>query len=486
MISDFEDHFRAGETLGLLSESWMRATYPEIAGLGLTDIMVSPNRFHCATSPAFDPVAYTETYADVSGFAQHPFIHFMRHGRDEGREPLPLFDLEALAAGVPFDSRLWIESHDLSLTGAPMALMSFLEGSETLRQHGVLAAPHVGPLRSRAEALGLPLLLHAQSFRRATGLERYDTLVARMMRLLKATNITSVLANSVASFPTVAAGLELGLPVSWIIHEPDPEEMQAMVPQEIWESVLPKLREVDRLTFVSEQSRAAWMGAETVAGVNVVPKAIPKRHAPDRSAGRKAARCGPGDLMVLSVGTFSPRKGQADLVSALEAIAEDEAVSALVIMMVGFVPSPFGEALMDRISTLRNCGIRIIVQPQSKTSEERESVEALFAAADVFVMSSHAEARPLTTSEALAAGTPVISTDAPGIAELVSDGQTGALYPTGNATALAALLMRYLENRALLKYMRRQIVAQEDPGHHGRMVRDLEQSVLPDTHSSNA
>ncbi len=71
-----------------------------------------------------------------------------------------------------------------------------------------------------------------------------------------------------------------------------------------------------------------------------------------------------------------------------------------------------------------------------------DSVVPYFAAADVFVSSSSKEGLPTTHIEAMAAELPIVSTDIPGVREIVEDGTTGYLCPVGEAGKLAATMER--------------------------------------------
>jgi glycosyltransferase involved in cell wall biosynthesis len=67
----------------------------------------------------------------------------------------------------------------------------------------------------------------------------------------------------------------------------------------------------------------------------------------------------------------------------------------------------------------------------------RDDVADLLTALDVFSLTSHNEANPVSILEALATGVPVVATRVGSVAESVADGVTGHLVDPGNAEALA-------------------------------------------------
>ena len=74
----------------------------------------------------------------------------------------------------------------------------------------------------------------------------------------------------------------------------------------------------------------------------------------------------------------------------------------------------------------------------------REALAGLIQDARAIVLPSEVpENAPLSVLEAYAAGRPVIGAANAGIPELIRENETGALFPTGNVTALAALLTRF-------------------------------------------
>jgi glycosyltransferase involved in cell wall biosynthesis len=87
-------------------------------------------------------------------------------------------------------------------------------------------------------------------------------------------------------------------------------------------------------------------------------------------------------------------------------------------------------------------------------AQSRESVLELLSAADAALLSSSWENFPHVVVEALAVGTPVISTDVGGVAEVIEDGRNGLLVPAQDAAALAAAIRRYFADAELRSRLR--------------------------------
>lgn len=70
---------------------------------------------------------------------------------------------------------------------------------------------------------------------------------------------------------------------------------------------------------------------------------------------------------------------------------------------------------------------------------------------DVFVNASWIDDSPVSISEALAAGLPVVSTDPGGLPWLVQHGRTGLLSPVGDADALSQSIAALARDRAVVE-----------------------------------
>jgi glycosyltransferase involved in cell wall biosynthesis len=80
----------------------------------------------------------------------------------------------------------------------------------------------------------------------------------------------------------------------------------------------------------------------------------------------------------------------------------------------------------------------------------RETIQSLYAAADVLAMPSRWEGLPIVALEAMRAGLPVVATRVGGIPEAVEDGVTGLLVDADSPSQLARAL-RSLDAATLLR-----------------------------------
>ena len=140
-----------------------------------------------------------------------------------------------------------------------------------------------------------------------------------------------------------------------------------------------------------------------------------------------------GQPVILSAGRLVAQKDFAMLVRAFALLREDIDVR-LVILGKG----PLRAELLELAESL---GVRQHVDLPGFV----RNPYAWITRADVFAMSSAWEGSPNVLVEALACGTPVVSTDCPsGPAEILDGGKIGPLVPVGDSVAMARALARVL------------------------------------------
>jgi glycosyltransferase involved in cell wall biosynthesis len=135
----------------------------------------------------------------------------------------------------------------------------------------------------------------------------------------------------------------------------------------------------------------------------------------------------PGSVAVGFVGIFEPRKGVLDLARAWERVARAVPAAHLVLTGRGRLQRAVREALGDA--------------PRVHWLGYRSDVPRVMRALDVLVLPSLVEGAPNVVLEAMAAGRPVVATAVSGTPELVDDGRTGLLVPSGDPAALAEAII---------------------------------------------
>jgi glycosyltransferase involved in cell wall biosynthesis len=140
-----------------------------------------------------------------------------------------------------------------------------------------------------------------------------------------------------------------------------------------------------------------------------------------------------GRPLVVAIGRLHPQKGYDVLLDAARSWVPRRPPPLVAIAGDG----PLQEELTRRIADERL---------PARLLGRREDVADLLGAADVCVLPSRWEGSPFTAQEALRAGTPLVSTRAGGVPELVGDG--AELVPVGDAGALADAVAMILDDPA--------------------------------------
>lgn len=135
---------------------------------------------------------------------------------------------------------------------------------------------------------------------------------------------------------------------------------------------------------------------------------------------RRQLGLSPGDLVLISVGRLGVEKNLAFMVEAFALMCTLSPEMPLRLVLVGSGPE---EARLREIGAKHGLGDRLILPG----SVPYPAIPSYLAAADLFVMSSVSEVKPLVLLEAMAAGLPVVAVRASGAVDTVTDGREGVL-----------------------------------------------------------
>jgi len=202
------------------------------------------------------------------------------------------------------------------------------------------------------------------------------------------------------------------------------------------------VRRAVQILAVSEHTKRELVGLLGVPAERVVvtPNAVRAHFRPPEPATLAAFRASKGlpERFVLYVGTLEPRKNLTTLLSAYAEIARRHDVP----LLVGGGKGWLYDAVFQRLEEL---GLRERVHFVGYIEEEE--LPLWYAAATVFVFPSIYEGFGMPPLEALACGTPVITSNSSSLPEVVGD--AGLMVAPTDASAFATALDQVLSDAAL-------------------------------------
>jgi glycosyltransferase involved in cell wall biosynthesis len=344
----------------------------------------------------------------------------------------------------PLATVLIVHSSD-ELYGSDRALLHLLRGLDRARFRPLVVLPsdlpYEGALSTLLNELGVPvfhvrLAMMRRRYYTVWGTMRYLSALLpstlALVRLIRHEQVDIVHTNTVAVLPGALAAQLTGRPHLWHVHE---IVTQPTLVSWMFTRLVPALS--TRLVVVSRAVQEWICGADrqALAKAEFVPNGVDlSRFDPEQSSSGVRRELGiPRDAPVVGmVGRIHWWKGQDILLQALGCLRTTHPDIHL-LMVGGTVPGE-EERLQKLQQETRALGLHDVVH----WTGFRRDVPELLAAMDVFVLpSTMPEPFGLSLIEAMAAGKPVVATRHGGPVEIVVEGKTGLLVPTGDAEALA-------------------------------------------------
>ena len=426
------------------------------AQLGKTEEHLDPalhyvlvgERIGIPPSSRFDPAYYGERYPDVAQARYSYLLHYLRHGRAEGRRPRPrAADFPADPARfAPDKESIILVSHEASRTGAPIVALNV--GQRLSKKYNLVTVLlRGGGLVDSFDEISAQLFCLSDSDR--THLE-YKHVVTSVLRKRP---IRYAIANSISGWEFLRSLSEGFVPTVGLIHEfaaymrplgAAPESL-GWITEPVFSTELtadsfrrnqPAL--LQRRVHVLPQGRCQLAVAPTAKELRIERRRL---EAAIRPPGSEDA------LVVLGCGQVHLRKG-VDLFLASAATALRLASGRkLRFVWIGHGYDPEKELsysvyLSEQID-------RSGLSEHLVVLDEVTDLEPAYAMADVFYLASRLDPLPNVTIDAAIRGLPIICFDgATGIAEILQRDATAGVtvVPYLDAEAAARQIIAFAED----------------------------------------
>jgi glycosyltransferase involved in cell wall biosynthesis len=199
----------------------------------------------------------------------------------------------------------------------------------------------------------------------------------------------------------------------------------------------------DRVITVSQSTASTLVGQRGVKQrrIRIVPNGIDLAAVPIESPERSR------DYDFVFVGRFVELKQIDHIIEAIGIVVREG--RPIKVALVGD-----GPLLEEMIGRAARAGLQQVIDFPGSVSNK--DVPAWMHRSKVYVHASASEGFPVVMVEALACGTPVVAYGIPGVVDVVENGRTGLLVPSGDVQALADACGKLMEDEPMRQLLGRQ------------------------------
>lgn len=202
------------------------------------------------------------------------------------------------------------------------------------------------------------------------------------------------------------------------------------------------------LSFLAEQVKE--LTNFTPSKIKVIPSGMDLskfQNLPSSIEVRKQLDLNLEKIMIGLIGRLDPFKGQMLLLDAYESLP-DKIKENIEIVFLGDKMNPDIDDFYHRLTERIN---KPVLKNVVTLLPFRKDVELFYAAMDATIMASAAETFGMVTIESMAAGTPVIGSNAGGTTELIGNNERGVLFETMNADSLKQAISDFVDGIEIKK-----------------------------------
>lgn len=318
-------------------------------------------------------------------------------------------------------------SHELDLTGAPIAMLHLTDCLKNLGYLPVIISPHDGALSKELEQKGIPALVYPQI---------YSSEIIRQFAGL----FDVIFANTIVSAPAVTALYGFSQPIIWWVHEAEASYSEAAVaalPDDLPETVhVYAGGAYAKARLLSH--RPSWQVRELLYYVPDFREQLESFALPAGAAGKTVFAC---------VGSMEQRKGQDILVEAIMHMTEAQVHHSYFVFAGRQYYEPNYRSIMELLKRYPD-NVQYI-EGLSMTDLRR-----LYCRMDCLICSSRDDPMPIVVTEAMLMAKLIICSENTGSAAILRANHSGFVYEKDDPELLCRCIQQVLTGGKALEAMR--------------------------------
>lgn len=349
-------------------------------------------------------------------------------------------------------------SHNLNFEGAPLCMLEMAKSiHKTKKIKFTVISLQDGALRCEYEASGIAVeILKDFNLLQAESEDDYNKRIAIIKQAIDKFSPDIIFGNTVISWWAIEIAAMLNIPSLWSIHESEiPFSHFSDYNQVVTKHAKACLAYPYQVVFVAEATKNVFLDLCTTNNFIVISNALNIERLKNTSnvvtklEARKLLEIDSDKIVILSLGTICERKGQIDIINAIQFI-DEKLLANVQIIMVGENESPYCKNIRQLSSRLPP-NLKQILQIIPTTPETSK----YYLASDIFICSSRIESYPKVIQEAMYFELGIITTPVFGIVEQVVSEQSALFYTPNNIEELASQVTRLLTNPDLRETLKR-------------------------------
>jgi len=349
-------------------------------------------------------------------------------------------------------------SHNLRSQGAQNSLFELAIGLRRLFNiTPIVYSPSTGPLEEKYKDQDIRVIVDNSFNVQCQTIDDWENELKVLEMKLSQLNPDVVIANTLLSFYMVHGAYRLSIPTIFIPRESEPPKSYFdYLPDIVRKEAYSTMIKASQVVFVANATKSIWSFLDIDDSFKIIHNSLNTSLLnQDSIYARREIRDRFGiaedELVLLSLGTVSPRKGQLDFVKALPEIFEKskKKIKAFIVGMdknKGDDTQPYSKEIYDIVySYPKDIQDRIILIPETDKQQFTKPYD-FYAMSDIYVFTSRIESFPRVILEALYFGLPIVTTPCFGVIEQCIENYNAFFYKEEDIKVLSLYTLQLIND----------------------------------------